>query len=165
MRVFAYGSNLCHGRMQARVPSARVLGLARLVGHTLRFHKRSQDLSGKANAFATDDPDDQVWGVIIEIEPRELPQLDRAEGEGHGYHRRELTVLMDGMRRVSAFVYLAEPDAIDEGLVPYGWYKRFVVEGARRHGLPADYVDALAAAESLDDPDPGRDRREPSQPC
>ena len=33
------------------------------------------------------------------------------------------------------------------GLRPYSWYKRFLVEGARSHGLPADYITMLEALE------------------
>ncbi|TNF88372.1 MAG: gamma-glutamylcyclotransferase, partial [Gammaproteobacteria bacterium] len=37
---FAYGSNMSPARLQARVPSARPLGVYRLKGHRLSFHKR-----------------------------------------------------------------------------------------------------------------------------
>ncbi len=52
IHVFAYGSNLCQRRMVARVPSARVVGVGRLSGHILRFHKRSTDGSAKATSRA-----------------------------------------------------------------------------------------------------------------
>ena len=36
--------------------------------------------------------------------------------------------------------------------VPYAWYKRLVIEGAREHGLPADYVAMLEAWPERPDP-------------
>jgi hypothetical protein len=49
---FAYGSNMETARLRERMPSAKPLGVAKLSGHELRFHKRSKDGSGKCNAFA-----------------------------------------------------------------------------------------------------------------
>jgi hypothetical protein len=164
VQVFAYGSNLCVGRMRSRVRSADPRGAAILPVHVVRFHKRSKDGSGKANALATTDAADQVWGVVYELDEAELPMLDRAEGLGNAYDRHETVVEIAGSR-LSVFVYIAAPSFIDDRLKPYGWYKRFVVEGARRHGLPREYVDLLDAAESVADPKTDRDREERSQEC
>ena len=41
-------------------------------------------------------------------------------------------------------------------LAPYHWYRDYVLFGAREHGLPAPYVDAIARVPSVDDPDPAR---------
>jgi gamma-glutamylcyclotransferase len=38
-------------------------------------------------------------------------------------------------------------------VTPYDWYKALVIAGAREHGLPADYIAALAAAPAKPDPD------------
>ena len=65
--VFAYGSNLCVERILARVRSTRVLTVARLEGHALRFHKRGRDGSAKADAWSSGDPRDVVWGVVYEL--------------------------------------------------------------------------------------------------
>lgn len=45
-------------------------------------------------------------------------------------------------------------------LKPYSWYLRFVVEGAKQHGLPEEYVATLEAVRAIEDPDKERD-----QPC
>jgi gamma-glutamylcyclotransferase (GGCT)/AIG2-like uncharacterized protein YtfP len=165
IRVFAYGSNLCQGRMVKRVPSARAAGVGWLPEHAFRFHKRSKEGSAKANAFATGNLADEVWGVIYEIDPAQIDKLDAAEGEGRGYHRREAMVSMRGGDTVCAFAYIADPDAIDDGLKPYTWYKRLVVEGARTHQLPSTYVELIEAAEATEDADRARDARERSQAC
>src|SRR6202521_4452027 len=137
MLCFAYGSNMCTGRLRQRVPSAAPVRVARLLSHSLRFHKRSdKDGSGKADAYFTGEPEDLVWGVVFDIDPAEKPRLDAHEGLGHGYVERLVTVidLAGGMH--PAFTYTAEAGHIDRTLRPYSWYRRFVVEGARQHDLP-----------------------------
>ena len=136
VRIFAYGSNLFVSRMVGRVPSARVLACARLEGHALRFHKRSKDGSGKANVIAAGG-EACVWGVVYEIAREELAVLDRCEG---GYERRAMEVELVNEGRVVADVYVAKSGYVEPAMRPFGWYKRLVVDGARMHGLPEEYV-------------------------
>ena len=147
MRIFAYGSNLYLSRMTDRVPSSRVVGCARLAGYRLCFHKRSHvDGSGKANVLAGG-AEDCVWGVVYEIAPADLPALDRCEG---GYARREIEVELTTGERVVVEVYVAESENVDDRVRPLAWYKRLVVDGARMHGLPAEYVEIIARAPTCD---------------
>lgn len=157
MLIFAYGSNMCTPRIRERVPSAQRVAVARLDRHQLRFHKRGRDGSSKADAFRTDAPGDHVWGVVFEIDPDEKPELDRAEGLGHGYLEREVEVTTASAECLRAFMYYAAPTAIAAGWTPYSWYKDFVIIGAREHGLPSDYVGAIEAVPAARDPD--RDRQ------
>jgi gamma-glutamylcyclotransferase len=156
---FAYGSNMLSGRLRERVPSARALCRAELRTHTLRWHKRSRDGSAKCDAFATGHPGDVVHGVLYEVARAEMAVLDRAEGLGAGYAAVEVVVhrpehAVRALTALRALTYCAthiEP----EGL-PYTWYRALVVAGAREHLLPADYIDALAAAPAREDPDAAR---------
>lgn len=159
MIVFAYGSNMCSARLRSRVPSAASLGVGLLEGHALRFHKRSADGSGKANAFRTKDHADRVWGVVYEIDPQHKPRLDRAEGLGHGYDEEFVTILL-GNERISAQIYVATDAAVVDELKPYTWYVRYVLAGALEHGLPSDYYTALRAFPSVEDPDRERHAKE-----
>ncbi len=141
--VFAYGSNLFEARMVARIPSARVLGPAVLPGHDLRFHMRSTDGSGKADAHFTNAPIHQVAGVVYRIEPGELSVLDHYEG---GYIRRLHPFRLQGRTNgqpTPAWTYHARPERIDPRLRPFDWYHRFVVEGARSHRIAPDHVQRL----------------------
>lgn len=52
VKYFAYGSNMCSGRLSERV-SCTFVAVARLAGHQLRFHKVSKDGSSKCDAFHT----------------------------------------------------------------------------------------------------------------
>lgn len=160
---FAYGSNMSTQRLRARMPSCEPLGMAVLPGHALRFHKRSKDKSGKCNAFATND-DQQVIGVLFRFDPAERPALDKAEGLGNGYEHATVTVINAQGRRSKVLTYLATADAIDDSLLPYDWYKDFVVAGCAEHNLPPDYVSRyVESVPSTEDPDRARDARERKQ--
>ena len=157
---FAYGSNMSTVRLRERMPSCEPLGIATLPGHALRFHKRSKDKSGKCNAFATNDGQ-SVVGVLFSFDPAERARLDRAEGVGHGYEHATVTVINGEGRRRKVLTYLASPDAIDDALKPYSWYKDFVLSGCAEHALPADYIAAyVQSVEAAADPDTVRDARE-----
>jgi hypothetical protein len=158
MLYFAYGSNMCTGRLRRRLPSAAAPVVARLSGYTFHFHKRSDDGSGKGNAVETGNDVDAVCGALFRIDPRQKGDLDAAEGVGHGYVEMPAVVRDDGNRH-EAFMYVANENSIDNTLSPYSWYKRFVVEGARQHNLPADYIARIEAIRAIEDPDARRDTR------
>lgn len=160
VKVFAYGSNLCIERLRARTPSARVVAVATLSGHALRWHKRARDGSGKCNVFASGLPDDVVWGVVYEITPDEKIVLDEYEGLGEDYFEKAVRVLTPDGVVVEAIAYVANPRLLDETVRPWRWYKGFVTTGAAQHGFPEDYRAALDAIEALDDHDSERHERE-----
>lgn len=165
MLYFAYGSNMCTGRLRARVPSATPVRTARLNGHAFHFHKKSDDGSGKGNALQTDNNEDVVWGVIFEIDRAQKQALDDAEGLGKGYREAATAVIDQTGIGHEVFMYVAEAASIDNALQPYSWYKRFVVEGARQHELPADYVVRLEAVFAAEDPKRERDARNRAIRC
>lgn len=149
MHYFAYGSNMLTARLARRVPRARPVGPARLRGHALRFHKKSPDGSGKCNVLPTGRADDVVHGVVFELDERRLPRLHAAEGPG--YEFLHLTV-DTGDGELEAAIYRARPAWLDDALAPYTWYQRFVVAGAREHGLPDEYVTHLENVFARRDP-------------
>jgi hypothetical protein len=165
MIYFGYGSNMCTGRLRRRVPSAAGPVVARLSGYTFHFHKRRDDGSGKGNAVETGNDVHGVYGVLFRIDPLEKGDLDAAEGVGHGYVETPAVVTDDGGSRNEAFMYVADENRIDNTLSPYSWYKRFVVEGARQHNLPADYIARIEAMPAIEDPDARRDARNRAIQC
>jgi hypothetical protein len=142
-------------RLRERVPSCRAIGVGSLAGHSLRFHKRGVDGSGKCNALQTGRPSDAVAGVVYEIARRERRELDEAESLGSGYAIQTVDVVSNGGVR-QAFTYLADPGYIDAALHPYAWYKGFVVAGARYHRLPPRYVATLESVNAVADPNAAR---------
>ncbi|HXL09016.1 MAG TPA: gamma-glutamylcyclotransferase family protein [Candidatus Bathyarchaeia archaeon] len=152
MIYFAYGSNMCTGRLRERVPSATPVRIAKLLNHSLRFHKRSDDRSGKCDAYFTGIQEDVVLGVVFEIDPAEKPCLDKHEGLGHGYAEKQITVIDLGGAHHRTFMYAAVETHIDPLLYPYSWYKRFVLKGAVQQGLPNEYIAAIKATPHIEDP-------------
>ncbi|MGA8276571.1 MAG: gamma-glutamylcyclotransferase family protein [Rhodanobacteraceae bacterium] len=157
MLCFSYGSNMSVARLQDRVPSARFVAVATLAAHRLRFHKVSNDGSGKCDAVETGDPKDQVIGVVYEIADVEKSALDRKEGLGSGYEEKEVEVTTD-QGKLTALMYFAT--AVDSALKPYRWYKKHVLVGARENGLPSEYIVQIEEVEAIDDPDTKRHERE-----
>ena len=155
---FAYGSNMSARRLQARAPSAELIGRAEVMGFRLTFDKFSRrDGSGKADCEKTRDPTDQVLGGLYRVNAADRDALDAAEGAGFGYEATDIVVQSrDGPRR--ALTYLATDKR--PGLTPYTWYLRHVVEGARELGLPMDYVTQIERVPALSDPNPEREARE-----
>ncbi len=157
---FAYGSNMSTSRLRERMPSCKPLGVATLLGHTLRFHKRSIDKSGKCNASASENKD-SVIGVLFSFDPADRAALDKAEGVGSGYEHAVVTVIDHEGRRRKVLTYLATPDSIDDGLKPYSWYKDFVLAGAAEHGLPPEYIAQwIQSAAAIEDPNSDRERKQ-----
>lgn len=153
MHYFAYGSNMFTARLARRVPRARPLGPARLRGHVLRFHKQGTDGSGKCNVVATGRREDVVHGVVFDIDERRLPRLHAAEGPGYEFLQ---TYVETDDGELEAAIYRARPAWLDDALAPYTWYQRFVVAGAREHGLPDDYVINLENVFARTDPNKWR---------
>ena len=153
MKYFAYGSNMLTARLRSRAPSCSVVTVAYLPGHSLQWHKKSEDGSGKCDAYATDNPGHVVWGVVFEIDPEDKPCLDHAEGCGHGYREQDVKVLDSRGRTLDVFTYVAEDDAVDPTLRPYRWYRDIVLAGAREHRLAPDYIEAIACVSVTEDED------------
>ncbi|PSQ95135.1 MAG: gamma-glutamylcyclotransferase [Bacteroidetes bacterium SW_9_63_38] len=154
MYYFGYGSNMLLSRLRRRVPSAEPAMNAKLPEHTLRFHKRSRDGSGKCNIVSA--PSETVHGVVFEVSPADLDALDEAEQQGRRYRRQSVTV-QGTTEAVEAFAYVADPFYVDDALHPYEWYHALVLAGARQHGLPDSHIAAIKAVSTI--PDPSRERR------
>ncbi len=157
MLCFAYGPNMCAARLRRRVPSAREAGIARLSNHAFRFHRRGRDGSAKADACFTGEPGDAVWGVLFAVDAAEEWRLDAAEGAGRGCSKTAVTVELRQGGLARAVMYSARDACLGPSLRPHASYKRLVVEGARQHGLPPDYVARIEAIPATEDPDGERD--------
>jgi hypothetical protein len=158
VQVFAYGSNLTVARIEARVGPARTVAIGKLAGHALRFHKIGRDGSGKADAYVSGNRDDAVWGAVYELTPSAKRRLDHFEGLGSEYLDAEVAI-ETASGELAARVYRAHPLRVDPALLPFDWYHRLVVHGARAHALPDEYVAALARAPVRVDTDRTRAER------
>ncbi|MGB2983861.1 MAG: gamma-glutamylcyclotransferase, partial [Candidatus Bipolaricaulia bacterium] len=110
--------------------------------------------SGKCGIVPSTDCANVVWGRLFGIDDWDLVALDRAEGAGSGYERTTVVALAEGAS-VEAVTYVAT--RIDTDL-PYEWYKRFVLAGAREARLPGAYIAWLEEVSTVRDPDDARRR-------
>ncbi len=136
MIYFAYGSNMLHNRISSRVPSAKFIGIAKLINKQLVCNKKSNDGSGKANLI--DKEGNVTWGVLFDIEEKEIRQLDKFEKD---YKRISIKVYKEDETVVLAQTYLS--DKLTDDPRPYENYKSFIVEGACEHRLPEAYINFL----------------------
>ena len=150
---FGYGSNMLTKKLKDRCPSAVKIDVCRTKEYTLKFHKVSTDGSGKGD-MACHHEADELYGVAFSIDKSEEHDLDRAEGYGYGYDKKEIDV--EGITKGPLRVWTYYATKIDSELKPYHWYKRQTVEGARENGLPEDYIKKIEAFESIQDMDKER---------
>ena len=146
----AYGSNLHPFRLLARVPSARVVGVVEMPGYKLAFHKRSIDGSGKCLIYTEQGLHHKMYGVLYKFDAGEKEALDKAEGNGSGYCEQLVQLPLNG-ETYTPYIYVAQPSHIDPTFVPYDWYKRLVIAGARYHDLPVEYIASIEATPSKPD--------------
>jgi gamma-glutamylcyclotransferase len=141
---FAYGANMDERAMRARCPSSRCLGAARLDDHRLAFTRRSIH-TGTGVADVVADARRAVWGVLYELDDGDLQELDRKEGQGWAYGRRAMSITRsaDGARR-DALVYTVLVKEHAE-VAPSREYLAAMIDAARRHALPSDYIRLLQA--------------------
>jgi len=155
LEYFAYGSNMHPARLRERIGPAIFVAVAAAPGYRLVFHKRGRDGSGKCDILRTDHRADRVHGVVFRIDREQKTKLDAFEGVGRGYVETELTVRTAAdERRVHS--YTAQPGYTDPALAPYDWYKALVLEAARLHAFPTDYLSAIERTADLPDPDSRR---------
>jgi gamma-glutamylcyclotransferase (GGCT)/AIG2-like uncharacterized protein YtfP len=155
MKYFAYGSNMLTRRLRKRVPSCRFSAVAVLRLYKLMFHKISNDGSGKCNAFYTGLQQDEVLGVVFEIDSEEKSELDKAEP---GYVAKCVKVHC-GDVTIEAITYVADTSSIDDSLRPYTWYKDLVLAGANEHNLPKAYIEQIRRTPADTEPDRSRDQK------
>jgi len=156
----AYGSNLHPLRLRERVSSARFIGIVRLPGYRLSFHKRSHvDGSGKCMYERVPERSACLYTAVYTIDAAERPALDRCEGLGAGYHEQIVEVGLAG-ERLTAFTYAVDADRVDRSLQPFDWYRELVLAGARFHGLPAGYIAGIESVVTVPDPDGARVSRQ-----
>lgn len=143
-----YGSNMCDPWLEHDAPTARAVNSAYLDEHALTFDKESvRDHSGKANVVVS--AGGRVWGVLFNVEPIDLPQLNTKEG---GYRAIAVDVALIDGTQTPAWTLVAKEAR--SALKPWEWYVRLIVTGARHHDLPRAYVRELEATPNQGAGDP-----------
>lgn len=133
---FAYGSNMDVAAMQARCPSSRVIGPAKLARH--RFL-----INSDGYATVVRDPRQDVHGLLFDLALCDVAALDRYEAIGSGLYTKitQPVVIPAGVRR--ALVYVGRSSIPGP---PRPGYLEGVVAAAKSAGLPETYVASLMPA-------------------
>ncbi len=159
IRYFAYGSNMLSSRLRARCPSAQPIGPAQVASHRLVFSKPSQDGSGKATLAPATGSEFSIFGVMFEIDRRDMTALDKAEERGTGYNRLDQFAVrcLTRQENLHNTTYIA-CNPVDN-LKPYDWYLALVIAGAQENGLDDTYIRDLLETPRTPDPQPDRPGR------
>uniref|UniRef100_A0A2C9LSG9 gamma-glutamylcyclotransferase n=1 Tax=Biomphalaria glabrata TaxID=6526 RepID=A0A2C9LSG9_BIOGL len=156
---FAYGSNMSLGRMRQFIPQANPIGPGQLLDHSLGFTTpldeefRRQWGGAPANVYRKQGQ--SVWGVVYDVAETQFSVMDKLE---QGYQRVLLPVLVNEVVEEMWLYKLFEERFEDrEQAVPKPGrqYMRLLIEGARQHALPREYIEFLGAIETEGNADLG----------
>ncbi len=147
MKYFAYGSNMDVQQMIEREVRFTERKRAVLEGYVLKFNKiaagkKAKEGEGKGNVVF--DPHGITEGASYEITDAGLRNLDERE---KGYDRIERGVKLDG-DEVKAWVYIAQPDEVRQGLRPTREYLAHYLKGMDL--LSSKYYHMLENIETVD---------------
>jgi len=96
-----------------------------------------------------------MHGAIYSLSEADRGRLDRLEGVGKGYEVIGLSLDHDGTT-YDCFSYRATDDALDDSLLPYGWYKQLVIAGTRYYSFPEEYIEPIRRVPEMEDADLNR---------
>ncbi len=141
---FAYGSNLHHAQLIARCngqlsKSNEPPRIVRLPNYRLAFNMDGGDGEVYANIVT---PGAGVLGVIYRCDAAAFELLDVYEA---GYDRIAVLVVDEQGRSLPAIAYIAHPASVTAERRPHEEYLQIILNGAREHRLPAEYLRQIEA--------------------
>ena len=147
---FAYGANLHDSAFRERRGMQPMsVRPARLVGYRLRFNLDGRPKGRAAPANLAPESSAEVWGVLYRITRRDLIRLDSSEGvPGPRYQHLWAHAEDSRGEKTLCVTYMADGNAEDGR--PSLRYITLLREGARAHGLPADWLAHLDAVRPAD---------------
>ena len=142
---FAYGSNMQAATLRGRrgITWSRAIP-ARLVGWRFVCDKPPL-FPGMRESYANLVPEAgaETYGVLFELQADDLAHVELTEGVLIGNYRRVDVVAEPLGKGASVAAATLVTDARDPALAPSERYRALLVEGAREHGLPADWITFL----------------------
>ena len=128
----AYGSNINLPQMSFRCPHSKVVGTAMVKGWELEF---------RGVATIVPKADSEVPVLLWELDPRDIPALNRYEGFPHLYRQQEIEVeTPDG--EAKGMVYLMNRGQISP---PSQGYLQTIWDGYKANGMDTSYLVEAAA--------------------
>ncbi|VDM05506.1 unnamed protein product [Schistocephalus solidus] len=144
---FAYGSNLLAYRIKLDNPSARYIGVGMLIDYKLVFCKRDHKCPwGYCSATASIEPSPGgiVYGTIWQLANEDMVSLDKQEGVPDLYQPFTVDVsLLSSTEPVTIeknFSCRTYSMSTEEYGDPSAYYLDVILRGAKKSGIPEDYV-------------------------
>ncbi len=133
---FAYASNLKVSLLAQRTGDTLHNYLqGRLPDYGFRFNRRNTDGSARANIIESESED--VFGAVYQIDQKYRDLLLNSEP---GYSIINVSVETE-QGNIEAFTFISGED--QEDIYPAKEYLDSILEGAREHSLPEEYVDFI----------------------
>jgi cation transport regulator ChaC len=148
---FAYGSNMDPKQMKERGAPFTKRKHAVLKGYILKFNKKATGKKakpGEGKGNVVPDSHTIVEGVLYDITQSVLDRLDEKEGYPKHYDRKEMYVYLDDGTKVKAWVHIAQPSMVEDGLKPTKEYLSHYLKG--KDLLSPTYYQWLEKVETLD---------------
>ena len=126
--------------MRKRCRSARILGVARLLGYRLGFTRYSSGWEGGV-ADVILEPGAEVWGLLYEIDDDDLMELDGYESYPNAYTRFQVSVQIGTRFFDGTWVY----SVVDKVtfVPPTAKYLDILIEAAARWKFSGSYSEQL----------------------
>ena len=86
-----------------------------------------------------------VWGVLLDLTESEVEKMDDTEGTESGHYFRKTVEVITDSGIVKAITYVAHDDKLISNTTPLEWYLNHVLDGAKYHNLPDDYIESIQA--------------------
>ncbi len=139
---FAYGSNMCTRYLCEYCPRAEPAMRAALANFRIEFRRFSTNLGGGISTIQPA-PGEIVHGVLFAIPRAEIEALDILENVPDGLYTRDTFLMLDaaGAWRRAELYRIVTPEG---PFAPAEQYIDWMLEGAREHGLPDDYLARIA---------------------
>ena len=132
MLYVAYGSNINLPQMAFRCPHSKVVGTAMVKGWELEF---------RGVATIVPKSDTEVPVLLWELDPRDIPALNRYEGFPHLYRQEEIEVETPN-GTAKGMVYLMNRGQISP---PSQGYLQTIWDGYKANGMDTSYLVEAAA--------------------
>ena len=143
LRYFAYGANIDHERMSARIPEAVVVGPGYVDRFGVEFTIRDREWGGGV-LNAREVPEGRLWGVLYEGPVEAFSVLDTFQGDAALMEKAEVTVVTDA-GPVEAITYRVIP--IANYVRPSDRYLTHLSRAMKVQGRPPEAIAAVLAAD------------------
>ena len=141
---FAYGSNMDFDQLKERCPSAQFVSIGYLKDHALKFTIYSPvRFCGCADIVFSQDC--LVFGVVYKLSEDDLRKLDYFENVPHSYVRVKRNIMVGNIAQlIDTYTVLSK-----DKHTPSKKYMRHLISGAKKFGLPEEYVKFLKRIKTI----------------